>query len=515
MLIPHAIGFLSVGHYVPDLVSQLLRRAGDIESNPGPMYTRSQRVASQSGNHTERESRQDKPNQKMNTRSNTMRDRCTTPPPTPSSIMLASNTITTPKTTNEKSDSSNPPYPNTPHTVEASLIDRLDIVSPPTAGTQSSRNIIRTPVPATRTGDRMPRRKPANKPTKKKSGPPPEMCKMCKQPLDGKSVKIQCETCKGIFHKIKCGGRPRFHMDKFEGLNEKPKKDGKKKTYTSEKWICERCLKTPETGEEEEVEIMVDEIERSDQPEEMEPNTSEVPKIKKYCMAVECRHEITSKQGIFCNECGEGVHKQEECSGMKRKLRDDISSGKVKWKCDGCKGILANPYPKEDNRQIEYVIGKESDKNKNKKKKVRELRMIQWNADSYLSKKEEFANIVYERNIDIFVIQETKMITGDDTPTLPGYEIKRREREQEVGSELNRGGGLIIGVKDNIPISEIKNNLRGDQDKITEWMTIEIPTESKNNIRITNMYIPPIRRTEGERRRDRSSELDLSKWPCS
>ena len=54
----------------------------------------------------------------------------------------------------------------------------------------------------------------------------------------------------------------------------------------------------------------------------------------------------------------------------------------------------------------------------------------------------------------------------------------------------------MIGVKDNIPISEIKNNLRGDQDKITEWMTIEIPTESKNNIRITNMYITPIRRTE-------------------
>ena len=60
------------------------------------------------------------------------------------------------------------------------------------------------------------------------------------------------------------------------------------------------------------------------------------------------------------------------------------------------------------------------------------------------------------------------MITGDDTPALPGYEIKRREREQKVGSELNRGGGLMIGVKDNIPISEIKNNLRGDQDKITD-----------------------------------------------
>ena len=118
-------------------------------------------------------------------------------------------------------------------------------------------------------------------------------------------------------------------------------------------------------------------------------------------------------------------------------------------------------------------------------------------------KKEKFASIVYEKIIDIFVIQKTKMITRNDTPTLPGYEIKRREREYKVGSELNRDGGLIIGVKDNILISEIKNNIRDDQDKITEWMAIEIPMESKNNIRITNMYIPPTRRTEGERRRDR------------
>ena len=50
------------------------------------------------------------------------------------------------------------------------------------------------------------------------------------------------------------------------------------------------------------------------------------------------------------------------------------------------------------------MIGKE----KTKTKKVKELRIIQWNADAYLSKKEEFANMVYEKKIDIFAIQETK-----------------------------------------------------------------------------------------------------------
>ena len=193
---------------------------------------------------------------------------------------------------------------------------------------------------------------------------------------------------------------------------------------------------------------------------------------------------------------------------MKRKLTDDISKKKVNWTCDGCKGILANPYPKEDNKEVEYMIGKE----KTKTKKVKELRIIQWNADAYLSKKEEFANMVYEKKIDIFAIQETKMISDDNTPTLPGYEIKRREREQTKEDKTNRGGGLIIGIRDNLPVNEIQNNLRGDEDEITEWMTIEIP--GKNKIRITNMYIPPIRETEGERKRNRGRILDTSKWPC-
>ena len=223
---------------------------------------------------------------------------------------------------------------------------------------------------------------------------------------------------------------------------------------------------------------------------------------------MECKDSIRTTHGIFCSKCGEGVHKREPCSGMKRKQRDDISSGKLPWICDGCKGKIANPYPKEENKEVEYVTGKTSDK-------IKELKIIQWNAEAYLSKKEEFTSLIYEKDIDIFVIQETKMITKDKTPNLPGYEIKRREREQRKGKEDNRGGGLLIGIKDTIPVRELQNNLRGDNDEITEWMTIEIPTGGKHNIRITNMYIPPTRETESEKKRQRKKTLDLEKWPCS
>ena len=58
----HTIGFLSEGHYEPDLVSLLLRKAGDVEVNPGPVQTRRQAKASQSGiQSVDLDSKQDKP----------------------------------------------------------------------------------------------------------------------------------------------------------------------------------------------------------------------------------------------------------------------------------------------------------------------------------------------------------------------------------------------------------------------------------------------------------------------
>ena len=151
---------------------------------------------------------------------------------------------------------------------------------------------------------------------------------------------------------------------------------------------------------------------------------------------------------------------REQCKNIKKK--------KVKWKCDGCKGILANPYPiPETETEVEYHLGKE-------KRKKNSLKILQWNADAYLSKKEEFYHFVIENDIDAFFIQESKMTKRDKTPPIKGYEIRRRDREQPKGKEKNRGGGLIFGIKDSIPFREINNEMRGPKDIITEWHTIEI-----------------------------------------
>ena len=75
------------------------------------------------------------------------------------------------------------------------------------------------------------------------------------------------------------------------------------------------------------------------------------------------------------------------------------------------------------------------------------------------------------------------MISRDKTPTIPGYTIIRKDRQQRTGQETNRGGGLLMGIKDTIPFRESNIEIREDKnDTITEWQTIEIPVRGKEKI---------------------------------
>ena len=130
-----------------------------------------------------------------------------------------------------------------------------------------------------------------------------------------------------------------------------------------------------------------------------------------------------------------------------------------------------------------------------------------------LSKKEELKHFVLKHNIDIFLIQETKLITKDKTPSIKGYTITRKDRKQRKGSDNNRGGGLMIGIRNTIPYREIKLNIKEDDDDITEAMTIEIQIKNKRKIRITNVYIPPVRATESETTRQRRTNFQPINWP--
>lgn len=62
-----------------------------------------------------------------------------------------------------------------------------------------------------------------------------------------------------------------------------------------------------------------------------------------------------------------------------------------------------------------------------------------------------------ELNVDIIAIQESKLISSDETPKIKGYSTIRKDRG------YGRGGGLISFIKSDIPyvVVEPENSIEG------------------------------------------------------
>ena len=154
------------------------------------------------------------------------------------------------------------------------------------------------------------------------------------------------------------------------------------------------------------------------------------------------------------------------------------------WRCLGCQEVEANP-----NMQATEDPDEESEI-KIRKTKISTLKILQINIDFLLSKLEEFKMILKEEDIEIFLVQETKTILKDKV-NIPGYTLRRKDRTQLVGNEENRGGGLLIGIRKDIPYKDVYEKVNTDLDKHTELNAVEIPMTPHHKLRLTNIYIPP------------------------
>jgi len=177
---------------------------------------------------------------------------------------------------------------------------------------------------------------------------------------------------------------------------------------------------------------------------------------------------------------------------------------RANWKCLPCQQAEADTQDSDPAEETEGTYRKSRDTLAHK------LKILQYNIDSLRTNQEELRVFLQKHKVDVFALQETKLIAGDDDPKIPGYTLVRKDRKQKPGYETNRGGGLLMGVRNKIPFHPSELNITTDSDTITEAQTIEIPLANSEKIRLTNIYVPPVRSTAGQRNQD---SFDASNWP--
>ena len=359
-----------------------------------------------------------------------------------------------------------------PDTVSLMLMRSGDVESNPGPSTRSAAN--RKTIAASSPEPPTPKARTRKKPPNKNSNVDPKgtapTCRGCRKRFNTKMLPVTCHQCENQFHKS-CTGDSRFKIDKI--------------LKYGRKWTCKFC-KFGLTAEED--------------------NTSQTYKeLPDACM--NCK--IIIRKGadfLCCSECKRQLHKKKDCSGMTIQQLKNLD--RKTWKCEGCQGINANPKPSSNPTHNPVFRSKATTT-------CSKLTILQWNADSILSKVQELREYIQEKEIDLFLIQETKLITRDKTPKFKDFTILRQDRVQRKGDEKNRGGGLLIGIRDTIPYRTSRSEFAGGKDEISEWMSIEIPIKGGQKLRFNNIYIPPIRTQCSTTSREKKTELSTDKWMTS
>jgi len=253
-----------------------------------------------------------------------------------------------------------------------------------------------------------------------------QICKKCTVTIRRGSDFMTCKACKGTFHKqMNCSGETKHRIENMTNSRKV-------------NWICTDCRRALNHAR---PTITTEAVE----------DTINKPEARK-CRT--CKGIV--RQGydfLECSECKKPVHKKKDCSDESTDAIKKLD--RTTWRCRGCIQAEAERETRrsyvEDRAEVEYVMKKDLSKEES-------IKILQWNADTISTKKEELKMLLKEREVDVFLIQETKMTKEDKLPIFPGYTLVSKPRQQVSGNEKNRGGCLLTGVRSTIPFREIKKN---------------------------------------------------------
>ena len=113
------------------------------------------------------------------------------------------------------------------------------------------------------------------------------------------------------------------------------------------------------------------------------------------------------------------------------------------------------------------------------------LRLMQWNANGISGKITELLTFLHSNNVNTAVIQETKLTNNTKPLIASGWAAARLDRHK------NKGGGLLMLIKDMIPFVDNTAALPRSADPHLEQQGISITMPNRQQLHIHNIYIPP------------------------
>ena len=141
-----------------------------------------------------------------------------------------------------------------------------------------------------------------------------------------------------------------------------------------------------------------------------------------------CRRPIRAGSGPKCNTCEQFVHKQQKCSNATRQAVAVIVESNATWKCKGYHSAESREYTNKQNPHqgiSEMLDGARTLR--------QHLKILSWDADGLASTIPELRNWLREDEVDVAIIQETKLKPNSVTPNIAGYKAVQTVGEESAG----------------------------------------------------------------------------------
>ena len=112
------------------------------------------------------------------------------------------------------------------------------------------------------------------------------------------------------------------------------------------------------------------------------------------------------------------------------------------------------------------------------------LRLMQWSANGISGKITELLTFIHSNKVNIAAIQETKLTNKTKPLKTPGWTAVRHDRHK------NKGGGLLMLIKDTIPFVDNTAALPRSSDPHLEQQGISTAMPNRQQLHI-HICIPP------------------------